>query len=197
MTISTVHKVKDLEFDTVIVMPSESGFPLKKVSSGLSTIDAAEEARIYYVAMSRARNNLYTEWGEREKAWWKCEPFKSKIGIPKDRLTGSLEGEVWISFAGQPQQVQSGLQRYIEVQVCVGDKLTLRGNALTHKAREVGLLAKAKRGLLPAETPLRVANVIRYPYGPSYRKKAPEYFSKLDPQIQRQGWSYCVLVEQG
>lgn len=57
ITLSTVHSVKGLEFDTVFVVAFEKGiFP-----SYLSTQenDEEEERRIAYVAVTRAKNKLY------------------------------------------------------------------------------------------------------------------------------------------
>ena len=51
--VSTIHKVKGLEFDEVIVLPSSSRFPLSAGES-LSSC-AAEEVRLQYVAMTRAK----------------------------------------------------------------------------------------------------------------------------------------------
>ena len=69
--VSTVHKAKGLEFDSVIVYDAVEG----KYPSAYATTDdsAAEEARKFYVAISRARRRLVitycqwsvTRWGRR------------------------------------------------------------------------------------------------------------------------------------
>lgn len=72
IVLSTIHKVKGLEFDTVIVMPSRAGFgmnrgvPKQQIERDY---DAAEEARLYYVAMTRAKRRLIYYMGPREEAW--------------------------------------------------------------------------------------------------------------------------------
>lgn len=58
VTLSTVHSVKGLEFDTVFVAAFESGiFPA--YYSMTETEDEEEERRIAYVAVTRAKSQLY------------------------------------------------------------------------------------------------------------------------------------------
>lgn len=58
VTLSTVHSVKGLEFDTVFVVAFENGiFPSFMSSS--EDEDGEEERRIAYVAVTRAKNKLY------------------------------------------------------------------------------------------------------------------------------------------
>lgn len=63
VTLSTIHAAKGLEWDTVyIVGASEGLLPLS-----LATDDAAiaEERRLFYVAVTRARRELTVSWSER------------------------------------------------------------------------------------------------------------------------------------
>ena len=58
VTLSTVHSVKGLEFDTVFVVAFEQGvFP--SYISNVENEDKEEERRIAYVAVTRAKNRLY------------------------------------------------------------------------------------------------------------------------------------------
>lgn len=58
VTLSTVHSVKGLEFDTVFVVAFENGiFP--SYMSIEDDVDDEEERRIAYVAVTRAKNKLY------------------------------------------------------------------------------------------------------------------------------------------
>lgn len=58
VTLSTVHSVKGLEFDTVFVVAFEQGvFPT--YISNIENEDKEEERRIAYVAVTRAKNRLY------------------------------------------------------------------------------------------------------------------------------------------
>ncbi len=58
VTISTVHSVKGLEFDTVFLVAFENGLFPNFFNSGDNN-DEEEERRIAYVAITRARNKLY------------------------------------------------------------------------------------------------------------------------------------------
>lgn len=57
VTVSTVHRAKGLEFDRVIVLPPPTVAELRKRYKGEPDIPA--EARALYVAMTRARHDLY------------------------------------------------------------------------------------------------------------------------------------------
>jgi superfamily I DNA/RNA helicase len=199
-TIATVHKVKGLEFDTVLIMPSSESFPFSAGNGqcpGPSGADAAEEARLYYVAMTRARTRLYGGWGDREQAWWRCDGHKAEQDAIGFRLEGS-PSELFVSWPGQSDQVQGGVQAYIERQICVGDPLDLRNRCLKHDGHTVGLLSRsAVDSLLRAggSSRLRVSNVIRYTCGNYFREHNRDFWDKLDDDVKRQGWFYLVLAE--
>jgi len=58
VVISTVHSAKGLEFDTVFIIGLEDGmFPLNRAKQ--SPAELEEERRLLYVAITRARRNLY------------------------------------------------------------------------------------------------------------------------------------------
>jgi ATP-dependent DNA helicase RecQ len=201
LTIATIHKVKGLQYDTVLIMPSTGSFPFSGGSGRCrapTVVDAAEEARLYYVAMTRARNRLYGGWGDRERAWWEC---RLHAGGEDARfcLKGSPK-ECFVSWPGQKDQVHSGLQAYIERQVCLRDPLELRDRrCLRHDGQTVGLLSKSAATLLHhanASPQLRVSNVIRYTCGNYFREHKPDFWEKLDDAVKRQGWFYLVLAEE-
>ncbi|VBB05594.1 Hypothetical protein LUCI_0804 [Lucifera butyrica] len=59
----TVHASKGLEFDTVIVAGmNQNVFPSKRG-------DMEEERRLFYVAVTRAKNRLFITWPERAQDW--------------------------------------------------------------------------------------------------------------------------------
>jgi ATP-dependent DNA helicase RecQ len=197
LTIATVHRVKGLEYDTVLVMPSSESFPFRMVNGPLD-VDAAEEARLCYVAMTRARNRLYVGWGDREKRWLNCARYKAPNAAYRYCLRGSPE-ELFVSWPGQERQVQGGLQEYIEKQVCLGDSLSLDGAAVRHGNRVVGRLSEeiARRRQDAGGNPqLRVSNVIRYTCGRYFREHNPQLWDLLDDRVKRQEWFYIVLPEE-
>lgn len=73
IVLTTMHKVKGLEFDAVVIPASFTNLPLK--DSELENLDeeefremVEEERRLMYVAYTRAKYRLVAYFGEREKA---------------------------------------------------------------------------------------------------------------------------------
>jgi len=73
IVLTTMHKVKGLEFDAVVIPASFTNLPLKE--SELKNLDeeeyrelVEEERRLMYVAYTRAKYRLVAYFGEREKA---------------------------------------------------------------------------------------------------------------------------------
>ncbi len=64
VTVSTIHSIKGLEFDTVFVCGLEEGlFPKEEDTMYSKSLE--EERRIAYVAMTRAKNKLYLTYAKR------------------------------------------------------------------------------------------------------------------------------------
>lgn len=208
--VSTIHKVKGLEFDNVIVLPSGSSFPygdgvtgrgLDSASDSLER-DAAEEARLLYVAMTRAKTRLVYFAGDREYTWAKPapEPYSGAQGT--GLVLSGLHEDVWLSWAYERNYLNrdpDGCQAYIEKNVRVGDRLTLvragdrTSTALTHqdasgKARQIGFLAK-KRGEGCQDASLEVSAVVRFALKPEDLAK-----ESLADTVRHRGWGYVVLV---
>jgi superfamily I DNA/RNA helicase len=79
IVLTTMHKVKGLEFDAVLIPCSIANIELKKeeialfLENGFTEEEAfheyiEEERRIYYVAYTRAKYRLIVYWGRREEA---------------------------------------------------------------------------------------------------------------------------------
>lgn len=95
IVLTTMHKVKGLEFDIVVVTPSFANLPLKPHRSyqpgePLKEDDIAdinEEKRLRFVAYTRAKKRLYIFNGVREMALKNCqiyeapEDLQSKLGV--------------------------------------------------------------------------------------------------------------------
>ncbi len=197
--ISTVHKVKGLEFDRVVIPPSQAPFPLtNKKGVGIAT-EAEAEAKTYYVAMTRAKTRLVYFVGAREKAWAGKKKYNGGPGGKKEILYGE-PGELVISWAGfSDRNMRNGdndwLQKCIESSVAVGDKITVEERKLiwgTSKI-EVGLLTER----LSRKKTLSVAAVLRFPQkrDMSYFQKNPEEFDKLTETVQKRGWLWLVCVQ--
>ncbi len=95
IVLTTMHKVKGLEFDIVVVTPSFANLPLRPHRSYTpeqnlmedDLADIEEERRLRFVAYTRARKKLYIFNSEREKSlanmtiYIAPEDVQSKLGI--------------------------------------------------------------------------------------------------------------------
>ena len=89
----TMHNTKGLEFDRVFVTGLEDSI-IPGNRSGQSDKDIEEERRIFYVAITRARKELYLSWATRRMLWGRYEdqePSRFLRAVNEDLYTGSLE----------------------------------------------------------------------------------------------------------
>jgi RecQ family ATP-dependent DNA helicase len=195
LVVSTIHKVKGLEFDRVIVLGSASTFPFKEDDNiGLA---AAEEARLWYVAMTRAKDHLTTiiEKNGREAAWFKCESFgletnEQALANKPYYLEGDYE-EFVVSWSAYNNQRSIDGYTVIEQEINVGQNVSLNNGYIVINNKRIGKLSeRAIRtvGLRQCDN-LRVMAVIRYPV--DLTTKEAEKFTSA---ITQQGWTYLVLV---
>ena len=199
--VSTLHKVKGLEFDNVVILPSAIQFGAggrDRTGADLKG-DAAEEARLLYVGMTRAKRSLTYYRGDRELSWGTTEPVPYE-GIRMDghALVGSME-DVSLGWAMQHNAFNPSpdeCQRYIETEVAVGDPIVLGGRgggafkSFMHQGasgqfRQVGFLAKQHVVGGPNHA-LKVSAVVRF--------RPDEADRTLTDCVRERGWGYVVLV---
>jgi DNA helicase-2/ATP-dependent DNA helicase PcrA len=83
VAVMTLHAAKGLEFPVVFVTGCEDNLlPLQR--PGSKTVDIAEERRLFYVGLTRAREQLYLTWARKRTLYGKtreqCQsPFVSDI----------------------------------------------------------------------------------------------------------------------
>lgn len=204
MVVSTIHKVKGLEFDTVIIIPSALEFGNQRAAQPSLEKDAAEEIRLFYVGMTRAKTRLFYFLGDREYAWGIFPPryFQGR-NKNESILVGSHE-EVSLGWAmnvsvfnTDPEECQA----YIEKVVSVGDAITLGGRGggvfkeLWHRdangqMHRIGYLAaKTVRG--GPQSTLKVSAVVRFRADGDGSNTS---LTKYAPSVQQRGWGYTVLV---
>lgn len=200
IVVSTIHKVKGLEFDAVVICASDAKFPFSK-DEGVKPEDygvkpedyMAEEARLFYVAMTRAKKLLYLEWERREKSWFKSQNFRGRQKPDTKILLGGLD-EVHLSWPGYRSQVDSGLQEYIRTKVAVGDKLRIKRSGLFHGERHIGNLAEGA-GYGSENSKIEVASVWRQPVNEKTKEDRPNIYQKIEQKMKDKGWLYTVLVQ--
>jgi ATP-dependent DNA helicase UvrD/PcrA len=72
VTLSTIHAAKGLEFPVVFIVGCEDGLiPMVRDGQGLS--DREEERRLFYVALTRAREQLYITWSRKRRIYGRRE----------------------------------------------------------------------------------------------------------------------------
>ncbi|GAA2999352.1 hypothetical protein GCM10010519_34940 [Streptomyces lactacystinicus] len=165
LVVSTVHRSKGLEFDRVIMLTPPTVAELRRRNDEL---DVPAEARALYVAMTRAREDLYrmaapdtvTVLMHRPTGRW-------YRGVPNPRLRWRRDGvEVRAGdvHAVEPAGAETdapGTQSYLLGRVRPGDPVTFRlrdtlpmgsdqspGYALLHEGREIGDASETFRSQL-------------------------------------------------
>lgn len=131
--LTTMHKVKGLEFDAVIVTPSSASLPFHP---GKGSVDAdselsaeereelEEEKRLQYVAYTRARKILWAYRFKREAAldrMEKMEKIDARLGYSDSNGIDKFE----LSYLAREKNF--AINDYIDNNVAKNDPLTLKG----------------------------------------------------------------------
>ncbi len=168
-------------------------------------MDAAEEARLFYVAMTRAKQSLTYFVGEREYAWGVQTPRPFQGIQALGRILCGSHNEVALGWSmtqiDRYNPNPDACQLYIETQVHVGDVIRLGGNgggagmALWHQAaagawHQVGYLAAAVGPGNPHQADLRVSAVARFRPGDADGNLP----INLAAGVRARAWGYVVLV---
>ena len=125
IVLTTMHKVKGLEFDAVLIPPSYASLPLKGGTEEENYEDIEEERRLRFVALSRAKYRLVTFDWEREaalrtgEAWSLPENITKRLGRP---APAGLD-KFYISWVALKSQATFD---YINSSVQVGDEVVLK-----------------------------------------------------------------------
>jgi superfamily I DNA/RNA helicase len=88
LPVMTLHRAKGLEFDHVFMAGLEEGlFPNRRAEAEGSL---AEERRLFYVGLTRARLSLHLSWVERRRQW-RSKPSRFIAEIPDNLLGGGMK----------------------------------------------------------------------------------------------------------
>jgi len=101
VTLMTMHTAKGLEWPVVAVAGLEDGlFPLSRSTESLDALE--EERRLFYVALTRAKDKLYLSWARSRRRGGEILPsiasrFLDDVppGIVEDQTTSSLFAPSW------------------------------------------------------------------------------------------------------
>ncbi|MDX2278439.1 MAG: UvrD-helicase domain-containing protein [Saprospiraceae bacterium] len=146
IVLTTMHKVKGLEFDSVIIPPSFSNLPLK-INDLLTPAELEEqlneEKRLAFVAYTRARYRLLIFKHFREIALANNTKFEVPEKMAKD-LGYSVKPELsklFISWAATQDKFSIGLMEYLKNNIKIGDSIGLIGKFVIHNGKKVGLIS--------------------------------------------------------
>jgi DNA helicase-2/ATP-dependent DNA helicase PcrA len=98
VTLSSMHSAKGLEWDTVFIVGCSEGLlPLSHASSQSgdeSQVD--EERRLFYVGITRAKNNLHLSWAKARQPGGRASRSASRflVATNPDALSGSVGASV-------------------------------------------------------------------------------------------------------
>ena len=88
----TIHQSKGLEFDCVVVAGLEDHLlPFRSMAGGRPSTDVEEERRLFYVAMTRARERLQITWARTRRIYGKTQSFGPSpflLDIPPELSAG-------------------------------------------------------------------------------------------------------------
>lgn len=222
LVLSNLHKVKGLEYDVVVMPASFQPLPFsgeeKRTDKLKEMIE--EERRVYYVGMTRARNQLIRYEWEREERLQEGRKFKlsdksrSSLGVPLE--ADAFAGHVKISkcanrrFLRQQGGFADGEEylRYMREEVRPGDSLTLvrEGGSwyARHDGTRVAELAwgaaqKLERRISTTEyvesEGTTVSDVVRYTYEDSLeydRENDTEYTDYWSEFFVEKGFTYLI-----
>ena len=101
VTLMTMHTAKGLEWPLVVVAGMEDGlFPLSRAAESVAGLE--EERRLFYVALTRAKDKLYLTWARSRRRGGEILPsiasrFLETIppGIVDEKTTTSLFAPTW------------------------------------------------------------------------------------------------------
>ncbi|RZJ92094.1 MAG: hypothetical protein EOO60_07345, partial [Hymenobacter sp.] len=207
VVLTTMHKVKGLEFDAVVIPPSLADFGIDKSTSepadNLADL-VQEERRLFYVAYTRARYRLVVLRHEREAAVAAGQVFQpEEADQGRGYAVKEGSGKVQLYWGAQDKPFFAELHTRIFTEIKVGDPIVLVNDkwdswVLTWKNRKVGKLGFDAATKLPDRTRLEgllVSNINRYTLTESLAydaKHNKSYTEKWGAAAKERGYIYIV-----
>jgi len=218
IVLTTMHKVKGLEFDVVITTPSFANLPLRPhreykdgetlLADDLADLD--EERRLMFVAYTRAKKRLYIYRADRERALTQNEIYLAP-DFPALRYTEPKPGmdKYYLSYTAQDrifERVDSYVLNQIKKDAPIEIKLNdSYGNYyILHNGCVIGRLSSksniSKRAKDDNKTLLRdffVSNVFVWTYEDtlaSDKANNTDFAKKWSDDAKRQGYINIVQI---
>jgi RecQ family ATP-dependent DNA helicase len=217
IVLTTMHKVKGLEFDCVVIPPSFSNLPLV-VSDGLTDNEISEqldeERRLAFVGYTRARYRLLVYKFHREFALDNGTTYVlpeetrgNMLSIPVQPGIDKLN----IGWAAKAATFRGGINSYIASSIVSGDFLRIERRTVAYpggtftvhelfkegEKRPIGQLASGAKNLLAQErvSGLVVSEVVVWTYQDSLKydeEHGTDYASKWCKEAIEEGFVYLV-----
>jgi RecQ family ATP-dependent DNA helicase len=200
IVLTTMHKVKGLEFDCVLIAPSftELPMPSKKVIAMKEQL--GEEKRLAFVAYTRARYRLMIFKHLREVALDADKTFKVDDAIAA-KLGYAVKPELsklFISWAALEGTFSTGLSNYLKNNIQPGDAISVNHKKVVHNGKVVGFLSASAFEKLPPTPVLQnfvVNEVVVWSYEETKEadeKNGTNYAVKWCQAAENQGYIYLV-----
>ena len=218
IVLTTMHKVKGLEFDVVITTPSFSNLPLvfhREYEKGQTPLPSAddladmeEEKRLMFVAFTRAKKRLYIFKGDRERAL-----SNHSIYIAPDyealRYTEPKAGmdKYYLSYIAQTEFFF--LNDYIQNNVKKDDPIDVRSDQwgnyyIIHNGKYIGrlssrstIISRAKKDGVNGLRNFFVSNVFVWTYEDTQDSDAAnksDFAKRWSEGAKQKGYIYVVQI---
>jgi RecQ family ATP-dependent DNA helicase len=135
IVLTTMHKVKGLEFDAVITVPSITSLGNDERRSFSDVLD--EERRLLFVSYTRAKYRLLIFKGERELAIEKGEEFILESVDSSLPVEPKLNKHVLNNNAKQYMFVSQNVNEYIRSSVKTGDLVSIRTKRVQYQGQQI------------------------------------------------------------
>lgn len=189
VVVTVVHQVKGLEFDAVVIPPSTASFPLTQ--GGDLAAESREEARVLYVGMTRAKNDLVVAFDGREKAWFNRNRWQGS-GSRAKWLDGD-PSKLILNASGESREIREYIRSSVKEEDVVEVRPQSRTYGIWHGGRKIAVTANAF-GEPPSRgrgEPARCRVVALFRFEP--RDEWLDSLVEKDPSYP--GWHYVPLVQ--
>lgn len=211
IVLTTMHKVKGIEYDAVIIPSSLSDLPVKFGNNGVpeEKIPAYmdEERRLYYVAYTRAKKRLFVLQYLREKALTKNDVYNFPSNFVKTNYGLKIKEGIdkFLMYWSASKYGGSSFE-YIRDKVKIGDvikvkKIEYNGNYfwyVYHNNKAISLLSKSMNSKLYGYNELNdlvissvYVNTIQETVA-SDEKSQTNYADKWTPEAKERGYIYLI-----
>lgn len=219
IVLTTMHKVKGLEFDVVITTPSFSNLPLvfhREYEEGVTPIamaddlaDMEEERRLMFVAYTRAKKRLYIFKGQREMAltnhsiciapdYEALRYTEPKVGMDKYYLSYTALNGLFT----KNNYIENCIKKDDSIEVRVGDKwgnyYIFHNNMCVGKlSSKSAIMNRAKNNGINGLSNFFVSNVFIWTYEDTVKSDMmnnTDYAKQWSEEAKKNGYIYVVQI---